>query len=117
MNLLWYPIAAMGGVLVGTIAHEMTHALAAHALGELQGVGWQGGIAGGPYVDFRVESRWRSEVVRKSPLALGALLLALVVVTYEAPTIAWVFAATMALGMLAASPEDLFVDRAVESAN
>lgn len=116
MTLLAYPLVAMAGALAGTIAHEATHAVAAVALGELDDIGWRGGLGGGPYVDFRADSRWRSEVVRKAPLAFGLVALAVVVVTYTAPTLAWVAAAAFALGLGRPSPEDLSRRRAQASA-
>ena len=104
-----YPAVAVAGALVGVGVHEASHAAVAVAVGELEAVGWQGGAAGGPFVDYRVATRWRSEVVRKAPLVAGVIALALVVVTYEAPTLPWVAAAAATLGLLWTSPEDLFV--------
>lgn len=105
----------MGGALAGTFAHESLHALAAAALGELDGVGWQGGLAGGPYVDYRAPTRLRSEVVRKAPIVAGVLA-AIGVAASVAPTPSWVASAGFAVGLLWASPEDLFVERARASA-
>ena len=116
MSLLAYPIAAMAGGLVGAIAHETIHAVAAHALGELEGVGWQGGLVGGPFVDFRTPSRWRSEVVRKSPLAVGIASAIVVALSFDGVTLPWVAAAGFAAGLLWSSPEDLFAARAEASA-
>jgi len=108
VSLLAYPIAAMGGALCGSICHETTHAVAAVAFGELVGVGWRGGVAGGPFVDFRADARWRSEVIRKAPLAL--------VVTYHGPTLAWVALAAASLGVVWSSPEDFSRERAEAAA-
>lgn len=116
MSLLLYPLAAMAGGLVGTIAHETSHAVAAVVLGELVGAGWQGGLAGGPYVDFRASSRWRSEAVRKAPLVVGVLAAIALVVAYRGPSPAWVAAAGTVGGLLWTSPEDLSRRRAEASA-
>jgi len=106
------PLTAAAGLLVGALAHETTHAAAAVALGDLEGVGWQGGLAGGPYVDFRAPTRWRSEVIRKAPLALGLVAAASAVVGFEGVTLAWLFHAGMTVGLLWTSPADLLVSRA-----
>lgn len=116
MTLLLYPFAAMGGGLVGVIAHETSHAVAAVALGELEGAGWQGGLAGGPYVDFRAPTRWRSEVIRKAPLVVGVCAAIALVVAYRGPSPAWVAAAGAVAGLLWTSPEDLSQRRAEASA-
>ena len=116
MSVLWYPLAAMAGGVVGAISHEAIHAAAAHALGELVAVGWHGGIAGGPFVDFRTASRWRSEVVRKAPLAVGVLVAIVVLLSFDGISIPWIAAAGFAAGLLWTSPEDLFVERAETSA-
>jgi len=110
------PLTAAAGLLVGALAHEATHAVAAVALGQLEGVGWAGGIAGGPFVDFRAPTRLRSEVIRKAPLALGLLAAASAVVGFEALTLAWLFEASLAVGLLWSSPADLLVSRARASA-
>jgi len=115
VSLLAYPLVAMAGAIAGAFTHEATHALVATVVGDVKGVGWQGGLAGGPYVDFRAPSRWRSEAVRKAPLVAGVIALAIVVVTYPGPTLDWVAAAAFALGLLWTSPEDLFGARATAS--
>jgi len=102
----------MGGALLGSVCHETVHAVAAVALGELVGVGWRGGLAGGPFVDFRADRRWRSEVIRKAPLALGVVALAATVVTYHGPSLSWVALAAAALGLVWSSPEDFSLERA-----
>jgi len=111
MSLLAYPLAAMAGGLVGTVAHESLHALVAAIVGRVHGVGWQGGLAGGPYVDFETAGRWRSEAVRKAPLAVG-LVAGIVVASRFEPTAAWVAAVGAVAGLLWTSPEDLFADAA-----
>jgi hypothetical protein len=115
VSLLWYPLAAMAGGVLGTIAHEALHALAAIALGELEGIGWQGGLAGGPFVDFRADSRWRSEVIRKLPLATGVGAAIAVVGSFDGLTLPWLTAAGAVAGLLWTSPEDLFRASAAES--
>jgi len=110
------PLTAAAGMLVGALVHEATHAAAAVALGELETVGWAGGLAGGPYVDFRAPTRVRSEVIRKAPLALGVVALTSAVVAFEAVTLPWLFQAALAVGLLWASPADLFVSRAAAAA-
>jgi len=107
----------MIGGLVGTLDHEATHAAMAWAFHALVGVGWQGGLAGGPYVDYQTESRWRSEAIRKAPLVLGTIAAVLLVATYDAPTVSWVGAAGAVAGLLWSSPEDLFIERARASVN
>ncbi|UXF50990.1 MAG: hypothetical protein HQRvContig04_15 [Haloquadratum phage sp.] len=104
--------AAAGGGLIGSILHELTHAAVAAAFGVLDGFGWRGGIAGGPYVDFEPDTRWQSEAVRKAPLALGVVALIGLFAVYERPTLPWIAAAGATLMMLKTSPEDLFVEAA-----
>jgi hypothetical protein len=103
-------------MLVGAVAHETTHAVLALVLGELEAVGWAGGLAGGPYVEFRAPTRGRSEVIRKAPLALGGLAAAAAVVGFEGVTIVWLFQAALAVGLLWSSPADLFASRAAATA-
>jgi hypothetical protein len=103
-------------MLLGALAHETAHAAAAVALGELEGVGWSGGVAGGPYVNFRAPTRLRSEVIRKAPLALGVLAAASAVVGFESITLPWLFQAALAVGLLWSSPADLFIARAEAAA-
>jgi hypothetical protein len=112
VSLALVPLAAAAGLLVGAIAHETTHAVLAVVLGELVGVGWAGGLAGGPVVDFRAPTRLRSEVVRKGPVVLGVVAAASVVVGFGGVTLGWLFEVGVAVGLLQASPQDLFVSRA-----
>ncbi|WPH59265.1 hypothetical protein AFNJKBDN_CDS0048 [Halorubrum virus V_ICIS4] len=112
MSLALYPLAAACGAVVGSFVHESTHAAVAAACGVLDGYGWQGGLAGGPYVDFEPETRWQSEAVRKAPLSLGLVALAALIVAYPGPTLPWVAAAGAVAGLLWTSPQDLFVDAA-----
>jgi len=116
VSLTLVPLTAAAGMLVGALAHESTHAAAALVLGDVEAVGWSGGVAGGPYVDFRTPTRWRSEVIRKAPLALGIVAAAIAVVGFEAITLRWLFHAGYAVGLLWSSPADLFVSRARASA-
>lgn len=116
MSLLWFPLAAMAGALAGTIAHEASHYLVARALGEIVDVGWAGGVNGGPFVDFRVESRWRSECVRKAPLASGILAAVALAVSFDGLTLTWMAGAGFVAGLLWLSPADLFVSSAAEQA-
>jgi len=109
-------LTVMAGAFAGALAHELTHAVAAIVLAEEMTMGWQGGIRGGPYVDFRAASRWRSEVIRKAPLALGIVALATAVVGFEVLTLAWLLHAGFAVGLLWTSPQDLFIARARASA-
>jgi len=105
-------LTVMTGGFVGALVHELTHAVAAIVLAEEMTMGWQGGIGGGPYVDFRAASRWRSEVIRKAPLVVGIVALATAVVGFQVLTLAWLFHAGFALGLLWTSPADLFIARA-----
>ena len=116
MFLALVPLTAAAGMLVGALAHESAHAAAAVALGELEAVGWAGGLAGGPYVDFRAPTRLRSEIIRKAPLALGVLAAATAVVGFETITLGWLFHAALAVGLLWSSPADLFESRAAAAA-
>jgi hypothetical protein len=112
MSLALYPLAAAAGAVVGTAVHEAAHAAVAAAFGVLDGFGWQGGLTGGPYVDFAPDTRWQSEAVRKAPLALGVLALAALIAAYPGPTLPWVAAAGAVAGLLWTSPADLFVGAA-----
>jgi len=105
-------IAAAGGALVGSILHEMTHAIVAVAFGVLNGFGWEGGLAGGPYVEYNAETRWQSEAVRKAPLAVGIAALVGLILIYETLTLPWIAGAGATLMLLQGSPEDLFWDAA-----
>jgi len=116
VSLALVPLTAAAGMLVGALAHETTHAAAALVLGELEAVGWAGGVAGGPYVDFRAPTRLRSEIIRKAPLALGVVAAASAVVGFEAITLPWLFHASLAVGVLWSSPADLFASRAAAAA-
>lgn len=107
MSLLAYPLAAMAGGLVGSIAHEATHVVLALALGDLEGVGWQGGLTGGPYVDFRTDDWLASEIIRKTPLGLGLGGAISVAASFEGVSLSWLFLAGVVAGLLWASPEDL----------
>lgn len=111
-----YPAVAVAGALVGVGVHEASHAAVAVAVGELEAVGWQGGLTGGPFVEFRAPTRWHSETIRKAPLALGVVALVAVVVSYSGPTLWWVGLAAAALALLWTSPEDLSMRAAVASA-
>jgi len=111
VTLLLYPLAAMTGGLVGTIAHESLHALAAVTLGQLVGVGWVGGLAGGPVVDYRAPTRVRDEIIRKLPLAAGVVV-AVVVALGSGVTPGRVALGGVAAGLLWSSPADLWAARA-----
>lgn len=111
MSLLWCPLAAMAGGLVGTVVHELTHAVVAAVVADLEGVGWQGGLAGGPYVDFRADNWIESELVRKTPLGLGLGGAIVVVLSFEV-SLSWLFTAGVVAGLLRTSPEDLSRGRA-----
>ena len=112
MSLALYPLAAATGAVGGAIVHEATHATVAAACGVLEGVGWQGGLAGGPYVDFVPETRWQSEAVRKAPLPVVLFALVGLVFGYDGRTLPWVAAAGATIALLWSSPEDLFLDAA-----
>lgn len=106
----------MTGGFVGVIIHEGVHAVLAIMLGRLENIGWDGGRwFGGPYVDFRAETRLRSEVIRKGPLVVG-LLTAAVVVPAATYSIGWIFSAAVVAGLLRISPADLFASRAAATA-
>jgi hypothetical protein len=115
MSLALYPLAAAAGAVVGTAVHEATHAAVAAAFGVLDGAGWQGGLTGGPYVEFAPETRWQSEAVRKAPLVLGLISVFVLLGTYPGPSVLWVAAGGATGGLLWASPEDLFTEAAQQS--
>lgn len=111
MSILLVPLAAMAGGVLGVALHEATHYGLAELLGDVVGVGWTGGLAGGPYVDYRVESSigdWRSEVIRKGPLALGGLGAIALALTFDGVTLPWMLGVGVVAGLLWSSPEDLF---------
>jgi hypothetical protein len=116
VSLALVPLTAAAGMLVGAVAHETAHAAAALVLGELEDIGWSGGVAGGPYVDFRAPTRLRSEVIRKAPLALGVVAATTAVVGFKTITLPWLFQAALAVGLLWSSPADLFASRAAAAA-
>lgn len=108
MSLALYPLAAAAGGLIGIVGHELVHALAAAALRLPFGFGRQGVT---PYVAFRTETRLQSEIVRKAPLAVGAVALLFMFNWFE-PTVGWYAVGGAVLAMVGASREDLFWDAA-----
>mgnify|MGYP006983209938 CR=1 FL=1 len=113
MSLLLYPLAAMAGGIGGAIAHESLHVAVAAAVGELHRVGWRGSwLTGGPVVDFRARTRWRTEAVLKAPLVAGVVVAVAVVLAGSGVTLGRVALAGVAVGLLWASPEDLSASRA-----
>jgi hypothetical protein len=107
MSLLLFPLAMMTGGVIGVVAHETLHWLAATAFGSVEAVGWQGGVLGGPFVDFRAPRRLHSEVIRKAPLAAGLIATVVLFGTFDGVTVAWLVGAGIAAGLLWTSPEDL----------
>jgi hypothetical protein len=106
----------MTGGFVGAIIHEGVHAVLAIMLGQLENIGWEGGRwFGGPYVEFRAETRLRGEVIRKGPLVV-ALAAAAVVVPAATYSIEWIFSAAVVAGLLRTSPADLFLARSRQAA-
>jgi hypothetical protein len=146
MSLALVPLTAAAGMLVGALVHEATHAVLALALGKLHRIGWAGGLAGGPVVDYSVPGvfdrprrgrgrgrrqrarrrrrrreqqhypQLRSEVIRKGPLVLGLFALTTALISFKAVTLVWLFHTAFALGLLQASPQDLFTQEAEETA-
>lgn len=112
MNVLVLPAVAMAGGAVGAALHEGIHYGLARALGEVLGAGWSGGLSGGPFIDYRVGSRWRSEIVRKGPLAMGGLGAIALAASFDGLTLPWLFGGGVVAGLLWTSPEDLFVSAA-----
>lgn len=112
MSILAAPLAAMAGGVAGVVAHESIHYALAELLGDVVGVGWTGGLAGGPYIDYRIEGRWRSEAIRKGPLAAGIVGAIALLVSFDGLTLPWVAAAGAVAGLLWTSPEDLFTSAA-----
>jgi hypothetical protein len=108
MSLALYPLAAAVGTLIGIVAHEFVHALAAAALRLPFGFGRQGVT---PYVAFRTHTRLQSEIVRKAPIAVGSVALLLMFKWFE-PTLGWYVVGGAVLAMVGASREDLFWDAA-----
>ncbi|MDR9381143.1 MAG: hypothetical protein RI560_05650 [Natronomonas sp.] len=118
MNIITMPLAAMAGGVLGAAIHETIHYALARALGEVLGVGWTGGLSGGPYVDFRVPAsvgNWRSELVRKGPLGVGLLGAIAFAFTYDGLSLGSMALAGLVAGILWTSPEDLFADAAAQS--
>jgi hypothetical protein len=107
MNLLLYPLAAVAGGVIGVLAHEALHYLAASVFGSVEAVGWQGGVLGGPFVDFRAPRRLYSEAIRKAPLIAGVAATSVVVGMFDGVTVVWLLGAGIAAGLLWTSPEDL----------
>lgn len=107
MNLVLYPLAAVAGGVIGVLAHEALHYLAASVFGSVEAVGWQGGVLGGLFVDFRAPGRLHSEVIRKAPLAAGVAATIVLFGTFGGVTVAWLVGAGIAAGLLWTSPEDL----------
>jgi len=108
MNIFVLPAIAMAGGAVGAALHEGIHYALARLLGTVVGAGWSGGVAGGPFIDYRVGSRWRSELVRKGPLALGVLGAIALAASFDGLTLPWLFGGGVVAGLLWTSPEDLF---------
>jgi hypothetical protein len=111
VNVLTYPLAAMAGGVIGVAAHETIHYALAELLGEVVGAGWAGGLAGGPFVDYRVPRSvggWRSETIRKGPLAAGIAAAIALAFAFDGVTVPWLVGAGAVAGLLWTSPEDLF---------
>ena len=90
MTLVAFPLAAMAGGVVGTIAHETSHAVVAATVGTLERVTWRGGVTGGPVIEFRAGPAGgaRDELVRKAPFGLGLIGLA-VTLAASTPRALW----------------------------
>jgi hypothetical protein len=115
MNPVAASLAAMAGGVLGVVAHESIHYAVARALGDVVGVGWTGGLAGRLFVDFRVPTSafgWRSEAIRKAPLAAGLGGAIALVATFDGVTLPWLVGAGVVWGLLWTSPEDLFASQA-----
>ena len=114
MNLAWYWFSMMGGALVGYVAHEAAHAVTASVLGNLVAVEWNGGIRGGPDVTYQTQTRdgWRDQSIRKAPLGLGLIGLAVTLATSTPRALWWWALAGATLACLWTSPADLFTDAA-----
>ena len=109
-----YVIAALSSGLIGTIIHELTHAVTAAAVGRLINVSWRGGVFGALYIDYQAgpAGGWRDELVRKAPLGVGLLGVGAVLVTSKPSAVWWWLLSGMTLGCLWTSPADLFTDAA-----
>jgi len=106
----------MLGGIVGNIIHELLHFLVAGLVGNVAGVEWRGSwLAGGPVVDFQAAGGWRTEAVLKAPLIAGVGV-ALVVYMMPGLTLERVAVMGVAMGLLRASPEDLWASRAQAAA-
>jgi hypothetical protein len=117
VTLLAFALAAMAGAFVGTIVHEASHAAVAAAVGTLERVTWRGGVTGGPVVEFRAGEPGgrRDELVRKAPLGLGLIGLAVTLATSTPRALWWWWVAGATLGCLWSSPADMFTDAAAVS--
>jgi len=114
VTLLAFPLAAMVGGVVGTIAHEASHAVVAATVGTLERVTWRGGVTGGPVVEFRAGDAGgtRDELVRKAPLGLGLIGLGVTLAASTPRALWWWALAGATLGCLWSSPADMFTDAA-----
>jgi hypothetical protein len=105
--------AAMVGGAVGLVLHELTHYVVAKALTDARFViGSADGMILSAGVDFRADSRIKSELIRKSPLVVGLCAAGYVGLRYDGLSVAWVFLAGVVVGLLQLSKEDLFVSAA-----
>jgi len=113
MSVLFAPLAAMAGALAGSTVHELVHAIVAVLVGgKVEGVGWQGGLTGGPFISWRSpdESTWRPRVVGLAPFALGVVA-AVVAVVRSPDGYAAFGVAGFVLALLWSSPEDFSLER------
>jgi len=111
--------ATMAGALVGSIAHELSHAMAAVGVGgDIIEIGWRDGLTGGPVVVWESPERtgWEPVVVGFAPVV--AAVIAAVGVSLWRPTNAVELggAVGLLLGLLNLSREDVDPQQASETA-
>jgi len=117
--MIWFnTIAAVVGALSGTVIHECCHAAAAELVGgEAKGVGWRGGLTGGPVVFFGCpDDRWRQRVIGAAPLPVAIVIA--VIAGFAGPesgVLRWFTLGVVATTALL-SPSDLFPSRQTGSA-
>jgi len=117
MSVIFGPVAAMMGALAGSAVHEVTHAIVAVLVGgRVEGLGWQGGLTGGPFISWRSpdHSTWRPRIVGVAPFVLGVV--AAVLAIMRSPDGYGAFGvAGFVLALLWSSPEDFSVKRSQQT--
>lgn len=112
-------LAAPLGTLIGAALHEASHAIAAELLGgRVVDVGWQGGLAGGPYIGWEAPdgAGWRVIAVGVAPVVTAVVFAVGVAASNPKGLPAWFGAAGTLIGLLLLSKEDVNPQCARETA-